>query len=174
MIVAAQEDARELSHDYIGTEHLLLGLLGDHQTVPARVLGRHGVTHELVVEQIELIVGRGSGPPGGHIPFTPRAKKTLELALRGCRKAGATWISPAYLLVGVLDEGAGVAAQIVAGAGLDLAELRAEVLAEAGTEQPDTDPGDRDGSVPGLSGRIAELESAVGALQERIERLERG
>ncbi len=126
IVVGAQEEARLQHHNYIGTEHLLLALLRDPDDVPAQVLGRHGVTPEAARFAVRAIVHPGDGPTHGQIPFTPRGKKVLELALRESLSHGSNEIRPEHILRGLLREHGGVAASALAAMGaLDgvLAEL---------------------------------------------------
>lgn len=113
VVMLAQEEARGLNHDYIGTEHLLLGLLCEEEGIAARALTASGVGAEPVRAEIERRIGRGSVAPQGHISFTPRAKKVLELALRQALKLGDSYIGTEHVLLGLIAEGEGVAAQIL-------------------------------------------------------------
>jgi ATP-dependent Clp protease ATP-binding subunit ClpA len=126
-VVLAQEEARRLQHNYIGTEHVLLGLLGEPEGYAARALERFGVTLDGMREEVRAIVGTGSGKPSGHIPFTPRAKKTLELALREALQLHHNYIGTEHVLLGVIREGEGVGAQVLRQHG-DLLAIRAAVL----------------------------------------------
>jgi predicted enzyme related to lactoylglutathione lyase len=119
-VVLAQEEARRLDHDYIGTEHILLGLLRAPDGVAARVLGGLDITADAVRGEVERIIGRGSTPPSGHIPFTPRAKKILELALREALRRADDFIGAEHLLIALLREGEGVAARVLVTLGADL------------------------------------------------------
>jgi ATP-dependent Clp protease ATP-binding subunit ClpA len=127
VVVLAQEEARGLEHNYIGTEHILLGLLGESAGVAAQALGRFGLTLAGTREEVKGIVGIGKGAVSGHIPFTPRAKKTLELALREALQLRHTYIGTEHILLGVIREGDGVAAQIMKGHA-DPAAVRMAVL----------------------------------------------
>jgi ATP-dependent Clp protease ATP-binding subunit ClpC len=127
VVVLAQEEARLLSHNYIGTEHILLGLLGEPESVAGTVLATFGMTRDGVREEVEKIVGRGAKTPSGHIPFTPRAKKTLELSLREALALKHNYIGTEHILLGLLREGDGVAVQIMR-EHVDLLELRVAVL----------------------------------------------
>ncbi len=132
VIVGAQEQARLLEQNYIGTEHLLLGLLaGPAATVPATVLRANEITHSRVQALVLEIVGRGTGAAAGHIPFTPRSKKVLEMSLREALKLRHKFIGPEHILLGVMREGEGLAVQILGKLGADLADLRKQVLAQA-------------------------------------------
>src|SRR5918995_1470489 len=113
VVVSAQEEARELDHNYIGTEHLLLGLLTSDSLASAS-LNALGYTHDNVRDELEAIVGRGKASPGGHIPFTPRAKKVLELSLREALQLKHNYIGTEHILLGLIREGEGRAAQILA------------------------------------------------------------
>lgn len=113
VVVLAQEESQRLSHNYIGSEHLLLGLLAEREGVAARALESLNVTLTAAREQVEEIIGPGQQTPRGHIPFTPRAKKILELALREALTMGSEVINTEHLLLGLIDEGDGVGAQIL-------------------------------------------------------------
>jgi ATP-dependent Clp protease ATP-binding subunit ClpA len=113
VVVIAQEEARRLQHNYIGTEHILLGLLGEHGGLAAQALGRFGMTLTGTREEVKGLIGTGKGTVSGHIPFTPRAKKTLELALREALQLRHNYIGTEHILLGLIREGEGVAAQIM-------------------------------------------------------------
>jgi Clp amino terminal domain, pathogenicity island component len=121
VVVLAQEEARLLNHNYIGTEHILLGLIHEGEGVAARTLTALDISLEAVRAQVEEIVGQGQSAPTGHIPFTPRAKKVLELSLREAMNLGHNYIGTEHILLGLIREGEGVAAQVLLklGAGLD-------------------------------------------------------
>jgi ATP-dependent Clp protease ATP-binding subunit ClpC len=136
IVFAAQEQARELGHDYIGTEHLLLALLRQPESVPATALTDLGVTYEDAREDVLRIVGRGEGARSGHIPFTPRSKKVLELSLRESLRLKDKAIRPVHLLLGIVREGEGVAALIMSERGVDLRRLRDEVVSFRGGPLP--------------------------------------
>ena len=129
VVVRAQEEARTLDHDYVGTEHLLLALT--HESiggVAARVLESPGVGLEAVRQRTEEVTGRGEQAPSGHIPFTPQAKKVLELALSESRALGHNYIGTEHILLGLIREGDGVAAQVLTGLGADLDGTRQQVI----------------------------------------------
>ena len=113
VVVIAQEEARGLQHNYIGTEHILLGLLAEPEGVAARVLGRFGLSLTGAREDVRRIIGTGKGQMSGHIPFTPRAKKTLELSLREALQLNHNYIGTEHILLGVIREGDGVGAHII-------------------------------------------------------------
>jgi len=123
----AQEEARRLDHNHIGTEHLLLGLLGVSEGVATEVLATHGVALDAARVEVERIVSRGPSTPRGHIPFTPRAKKVLELGLREAKQLHHNYIGTEHILLGLLREGQGVAAEVLAARGVDLSDVRQEV-----------------------------------------------
>ncbi|MEU4535014.1 Clp protease N-terminal domain-containing protein [Streptosporangium sp. NPDC023825] len=174
-VTLAQENARRLRHDVIGTEHILLGLLGQPESLSARVLGRHGLDHEgayrsvvrltpqkpgdaldaealesigidlsAIREKVEAAFGpgaldrrpgterRGRVFGGFHVPFSPRAKKTLELSLREAISLKHNYIGDGHILLGILREGQGLGSKVLADAGLDAARLRQEIVAELG------------------------------------------
>jgi ATP-dependent Clp protease ATP-binding subunit ClpA len=127
VIVLAQEEARLLNHDYIGTEHLLLGLAHEGQGVAAKALELLGIRLEALRSRVEEIIGQGQQAPSGHIPFTPRAKKVLELSLRESQQLGHNYIGTEHLLLGLVREGEGVAAQVLVKLGADQARVRQQV-----------------------------------------------
>ena len=128
VIVLAQEEARLLNHDYIGTEHLLLGLIHEGEGVAAGALESLGISLEDVRRHVEEIVPRGQHELSGHIPFTPRAKKVLELSLRESQQLGHDYIGTEHILLGLIREGEGVAAQVLVSLGADLDRVRQQVL----------------------------------------------
>jgi ATP-dependent Clp protease ATP-binding subunit ClpA len=128
VVVLAQEEARRLNHNYIGTEHILLGLLGDGPDAPiSRILAGFGVSLDRARDEVTAIIGPGKAAPSGHIPFTPRAKKVLELSLREALQLRSDYIGTEHILLGLLREGDGVAAQILRKHG-DLTAIRVAVL----------------------------------------------
>jgi len=127
-VVLAQEEARLLQHNYIGTEHLLLGLIHEGEGVAAKALESLGIGLEAVRQQVEEIIGRGQHASSGHIPFTPRAKKVLELALREAIQLGHNYIGTEHILLGLIREGDGVAAQVLVRLGADLNRTRQRVI----------------------------------------------
>jgi len=129
VVVLAQEEARILNHNYIGTEHILLGLIHEGEGVAATALESLGISLAMVRSQVEQIIGRGQAPPTGHIPFTPRAKKVLELSLREALQLGHNYIGTEHILLGVIREGEGVAAQVLQKLGADLNRVRQQIIA---------------------------------------------
>ncbi len=128
VVVLAQEEARMLSHNYIGTEHILLGLIHEGEGVAAKALESLGISLEAVRAQVEEIIGHGQQAPSGHIPFTPRAKKVLELSLREALQLGHNYIGTEHILLGLIREGEGVAAQVLVKLGADLNRVRQQVI----------------------------------------------
>jgi hypothetical protein len=173
VVVLAQEEARMLDHNYIGTEHLLLGLLHEGRGSAARALEATDVTLQAVRDQVIEIIGRGQAQPSGHIPFTPRAKKSLELSLREALQLGDGYIGTGHLLLGLIHQGDGVAVQILGNLGADLKDLRARVTEELRgnpEEGQDVPPAERErqqlkvylrGEVKGLLDTIDDRLSAI-------------
>jgi len=128
VVVLAQEEARKLNHNYIGTEHLLLGLIQEGEGVAAKALEAAQIELEAVRSQVVDVIGRGSSSPSGHIPFTPRAKKVLELSLREALQLGHNYIGTEHILLGLIREGEGVAAKVLVKLGTELERLRSQVL----------------------------------------------
>ena len=128
VIVLAQEEARMLNHNYIGTEHILLGLIQEGEGVAAKALESMGISLEDVRGEVEAIIGHGTQPHNGHVPFTPRAKKVLELSLREGLQMGHKYIGTEFLLLGLIREGEGVAAQVLTKLGADLPRVRQQVI----------------------------------------------
>jgi hypothetical protein len=144
VVVLAQEEAVLLSHNYIGTEHILLGLIHEHDGVAARVIEEAGITLAVARAEVEAIIGRGAAAPSGHIPFTPRAKKVLELSLREALELKKSYIGTEHLLLGLLREGHGVGAQILERLGPGAPALRQQVIEEARITPPDPVHGGQD------------------------------
>jgi ATP-dependent Clp protease ATP-binding subunit ClpC len=127
-VVLAQEEARMLNHDYIGTEHLLLGLASERDGVAGKALASLDISIEAIRRQVDEIVGQGRAAPTGHIPFTPRSKKVLELSLREALQLGHNYIGTEHILLGLIREGEGVATQVFHKLGCDLSRVRQTVL----------------------------------------------
>ncbi len=146
VVVLAQEEARMLNHNYIGTEHILLGLIHEGEGVAAKALESLNISLEAVRQQVEEIIGQGQAAPTGHIPFTPRAKKVLELSLREALQLGHNYIGTEHILLGLIREGEGVAAQVLQKLGADLNRVRQTVIQllsgyTGGKEQASGEPG---------------------------------
>ncbi len=127
VVVLAQEEARMLSHNYIGTEHILLGLIHEGDGIAAKALESLSISLEAVRAQVEEIIGQGQQAPSGHIPFTPRAKKVLELSLREALQLGLSYIGTEHILLGLIHEGEGVAAKALESLDISLEAVRAQV-----------------------------------------------
>ncbi len=128
VVVLAQEEARILSHDYVSTEHILLGLIREGNGLAAKALESLGISLDTVRQQVEEIIGRGQQAPSGHIPFTPRAKNVLNLALHESKTLGHHYIGTEHILLGLIVEGDGVAAQVLVHLGADLNRVRQQVV----------------------------------------------
>ena len=135
VVVLAQEEARLLNHNFIGTEHVLLGMIHEGEGIAAQVLESAGISLEAARAKVAAIVGPGSSSPSGHIPFTPRAKKVLEMALREAIHLGDNFIGTEHLLLGLLREGQGVAVEVLQNSGADLRRLREHVTDLAGGQR---------------------------------------
>ena len=156
VVVLAQEEARLLNHNYIGTEHILLGLIHEGEGVAAKGLESLGISLEAVRGQVEELIGQGASSPSGHIPFTPRAKKVLELSLREALQLGHNYIGTEHILLGLIREGEGVAAQVLVKLGADLSRVRQQVIqllsGYSGSGQGSSDSSDKAGATAGGSG----------------------
>ncbi|MBE1584884.1 ATP-dependent Clp protease ATP-binding subunit ClpA [Nonomuraea angiospora] len=166
VVVLAQEEARTMSHNYIGTEHILLGLIHEGEGLASLVLDGCGVELEHVRAFVEREVGHGAKSPSGHIPFTPRAKKVLELSLREALQLRHNYIGTEHILLGLIREGEGLAAQALVDAGADLADVRQRLLDRVGrgSKERPTEMFFAGGSV--LGERLTRIEESL----ERIER----
>src|SRR5881392_2664302 len=195
VVVLAQEEARVLNHNYIGTEHILLGLIREGEGVAAKALESLGISLDAVRQQVEEIIGQGQQAPSGHIPFTPRAKKVLELSLREALQLGHNYIGTEHILLGLIREGDGVAAQVLVKLGADLNRVRQQVIqllhgyqgkepASAGTAGAESAPstslvldqfgrnltqGAREGKLDPVIGREKEIERVMQVLSRRTK-----
>ena len=171
-VVLAQEESRRLDHTYIGTEHLLAGLTREEQGAAGRALESAGITVSAVRDAIETLVGRGQQPPASHIPFTPQAKKCLELALREALQFGHNYIGTGHVLLGLISKGDSVAVQVLGELGTDIEQLRAQVV--LAIEDRREDPG---GAPPPPPPRRPPLTDAVlgllNTIDERLTAIER-
>jgi ATP-dependent Clp protease ATP-binding subunit ClpC len=173
VVVLAQEEARMLNHNHIGTEHILLGLIHEGQGVAAKALESLGISLEAVRQQVTEIIGQGQQAPSGHIPFTPRAKRVLELSLREAQEFGHGYIGTEHILLGLIREGDGVAAQMLVKLGADLERTRQQVVqllhdgaGEDVTGEGSPQPGDALTRVDSLDRRLAAIERWVGLRPE--------
>src|SRR5258708_5639493 len=171
VVVLAQEEARGLQHNSIGTEHLLLGLLGEPGGIAAQALDRFGMTLAGTREEVKGIIGIGKGAVSGHIPFTPRAKKTLELALREALQLNHNYIGTEHILLGVIREGEGGGAPVLASVGVDLDQAR-EALRDADVTGTSDEPPEEAGRRQMLI-RVTEDRLTIEATDQVIVRLGR-
>ncbi len=174
VVVLAQEEARMLNHNYIGTEHILLGLIHEGEGVAAKALESLGISLEAVRQQVEEIIGQGQQAPSGHIPFTPRAKKVLELSLREALQLGHNYIGTEHILLGLIREGEGVAAQVLARLGADLNRVRQQViqlLHGYQGKEPETEHA-RPWAGPRERRLLSEVRARVSAFETRLSAIE--
>jgi ATP-dependent Clp protease ATP-binding subunit ClpC len=170
VVVQAQEEARTLGHNYIGTEHILLGLLGEPEGAAAQALSALGISLDLDAarEQVVEIAGPGTGQLSGHVPFTPRTKKVLELSLREAQRLGHDHIGTEHILLGLVREGEGVGAQILERRGASLDRVQAQVLAIVPTA-PAEEP--RQVSVGRMPGGGLPPSGALRAVMSRLDEI---
>jgi len=135
VVVWAQEEARMLNHNYIGTEHILLGLIREGEGVAAKALGSLGMSLEAARQQVEEIIGRGRRGPSGHIPFTPRAKTVLELSLREALRLGDNHIGTEHILLALTGEAEGGVAEVLARFGADPVVIRQQAMLQVQAER---------------------------------------
>jgi ATP-dependent Clp protease ATP-binding subunit ClpC len=169
VVVLAQEEARLLNHNYIGTEHILLGLIHEGEGVAAKALESLSISLEAVRAQVEEIIGQGGSSPSGHIPFTPRAKKVLELSLREALQLGHNYIGTEHILLGLIREGEGVAAQVLVKLGADLSRVRQQVIQllsgyQSGSGTGTAPAGSEKGQPAGVASGSQSGEGAQGSL----------
>ena len=164
VVVLAQDEARLLNHNYIGTEHILLGLIHEGEGVAAEALESLGISLDAVRQQVEEIIGRGQEAPSGHIPFTRRAKKVLELSLRESLQLGHNYIGTEHILLGLIREGDGVAAQVLVRLGADLNRVRQQVIHLIASRRPlrEGAPG------PEVQARLDVVEIRLAVLEHRV------
>jgi ATP-dependent Clp protease ATP-binding subunit ClpA len=175
VVVLAQEEARLLEHGYIGTEHLLLGLIGEGDGVAAKTLESMGISLDAVRQQVEVIIGRGQHAPSGHIPFTPRAKRVLELSQRESDQMGHHSIGTEHILLGLVREGDGVAAQVLVKLGADLTRVRQQVVQvlQGSTVESVREGGVRWRPRAARAGVIEDLMARLDAADQRLAAIER-
>jgi ATP-dependent Clp protease ATP-binding subunit ClpC len=168
VVLLAQEEARMLDHHYIGSEHVLLGLVHEGEGVAAKILQEEGIALDALREDVKRLVGTGSSPsPGEHIPFTPRAKKILELSLRESLNLRHTYIGTEHILLGLIREGGGAGAQALIERGVDFDQIRQKVIEETRLQR---EGGGHSGAFPSAG---PSLVAKVDRLQEAVERIER-
>ena len=183
VVVLAQEEARLLNHNYIGTEHLLLGLLSEGEGLAAQTLESLRVDLHAARSRVEEIIGQGTASPSGHIPFTPRAKKVLELSLREALQLGHNHIGTEHLLLGLVREGQGVGAQVLVEMGANLKRVRQQIVGIIGSgasEEIAGEPadvsatGNPDLVIESLAGEVRRLRREVDRLRDELRRAEAG
>jgi ATP-dependent Clp protease ATP-binding subunit ClpC len=163
VVVLAQEEARRLDHGWIGTEHLLLGLISEREGVAAKALEAFGVPLDAARLRVEEIIGRGQQPPSGPVPFTPRSKKVLELSLREALQLGSDYIGTEHILLGLVREVDGVGAQVLREFGVDLERTRQQVI------QLLHGPGEGSGARPDeLADRLRSFAARLAAIERRL------
>jgi ATP-dependent Clp protease ATP-binding subunit ClpA len=181
VVVLAQEEARMLNHNYIGTEHFLLGLIHEGEGVAARALESLGISLVVVRQHVEEMIGQGQQAPSGHIPFTPRAKKALELSLRESQQLGHNYIGTEHILLGLIREGEGVAAQVLVKLGADLNRVREQVLQILGDSESER-AGEMEAGLVRLPGdvrlvgnpaQLAEIIARLNSVDARLAGIER-
>jgi ATP-dependent Clp protease ATP-binding subunit ClpC len=166
VIVVAQNEARGLNHHYLGTEHILLALMAEGTGVGPEALDAMRITADTVREKVEQITGRGQVPPKmGHLPFTPAAKKVLELSLREALQLGHTYIGTEHILLGLVREGEGVAAQVLVGLGADLNRTR-QLVIEILTGRHQSEAGPVAGE--DLTDRLASMAARLAVIERRL------
>jgi Clp amino terminal domain, pathogenicity island component len=171
VVVLAQEEARMLSHNYVGTEHILLGLIHEGEGVAAKALESLGISLEAVRAQVEEIIGQGEQTPSGHIPFTPRAKKVMELSLREALQLGHDYIGTEHILLGLIREGDGVAAQVLIRLGADLNRVRHQVIAllyQSKEPRLARRPAGEGAPLPEVQARLDAVEDWLAAVEQRV------
>src|SRR6516164_4418047 len=171
VVVLAQEEARMLNHNYIGTEHLLLGLIHEGEGVAAKALESLGISLEAVRQQVEQVIGQGQQAPSGHIPFTPRSKKVLELSLREALQLGHDYIGTEHILLGLIREGDGVAALVLVKLGGDLNRVREQVIQLLQEQQGRVAMIGRENDGAGSAADGMSLAKEVDRLNAELERL---
>ena len=173
VVVLAQQEARMLDHNYIGTEHILLGLIHEGEGVAAKALDSLGISLDAVRQQVEEIIGRGQQAPAGHIPFTPRAKKVLELSLREALQLGHDYIGTEHILLGLIREGGGVADQILVKLGADLNRVRQQVIQLLHGHQAKEPVSARSTAgelrlLPAVKARLEAVEGRLAAVEQQV------
>jgi Clp amino terminal domain, pathogenicity island component/UvrB/uvrC motif len=172
VVVLAQEEARMLDHSYIGTEHILLALIREGGGVAAQALQPLGITEEAARQQVEEIIGQGQQAPSGHIPFTPRAKKVLQLSMREAIALGHGYIGTEHILLGLIREGDGVAAQVLNRLGAEPDRVRQRVIQLVSARRVQQEPGTGRATGRGKRKLLSELRDRFDSLDWRLSVLE--
>jgi len=175
VVVLAQHEARTLDHGYIGTEHILLGLIDEGQGIATTALTSMGISLEDMRQAVQDTIGRGAQPPeSGHIPFTPQAKKVLELSLRESMQLGHEYIGTEHILLALIREGGG-AAQLLAGAGVDLDRARQQVIELLyGHREAGSAAAPPPASADELTGRLTSIVKRLDAIERRLRQSDAG
>jgi ATP-dependent Clp protease ATP-binding subunit ClpC len=178
VVVLAQDEARSLNHNYIGTEHILLGMLREGEGVAAKALEELGIGADAIRQQVVEIIGRGQQIPSGHIPFTPRAKKVLELSLRESLQLGHEYIGTEHILLGLIREGDGVAAQVLMRLGATKDRVHQQVMqllqeSPASERMPGGEPVYRSSARVVGSAQLDEIVERLASIAERLTAIER-
>jgi hypothetical protein len=176
VVKLAEEEARRLNHNYIGTEHILLGLIREGEGVAAKALESLGISLDAVRQQVEEIIGQGQQAPFDVIPFTPRSKKVLELSLRESQQLGHNYIGTEHILLGLIREGDGVAAQVLVKLGADLNRVRQQVIQLIAAQQQPGHLPPREGvpvtevqaRLDAIEGRLAAIDGLLTAVEQRV------
>ncbi len=171
VVVLAQEEAKRLNHDYVGTEHILLGLIHEGEGVAAKALESLGISLDAVRQQVEEIIGQGQQAPSEHLPFTPRAKKVMELSLREALQLGHDYIGTEHILLGLIREGDGVAAQVLIRLGADLNRVRQQVIAvlyQSKEPRLARRPAEEGAPLPEVQARLDAVEDWLAAVEQRV------
>jgi ATP-dependent Clp protease ATP-binding subunit ClpC len=169
VVVLAQEEARMLNHNYIGTEHILLGLIDEGEGVAAKALESLGISLDAVRQQVEEIIGQGQQTPSGHIPFTPRAKKVLELTRHEASQLGHNYIGTEHILLGLIRERDGVAAQVLVKLGADLNRTRQQVIEMLRGQRAEDAPPPSGPPISGdLVSQLASFAARLNAIEQRL------
>jgi len=173
VVVLAQDEARRLDHNYVGTEHILLGLIREGEGVAAKALESLGISLDAVRQQVEEIIGQGQQAPSGHIPFTPRAKKVLELSLRESQLLGHNYIGTEHILLGLIREGDGVAPQVLVKLGADLNRVRQQVIQLLQAYPAEEPESARSAArelrlLPAVKSRLEAAEHRLTAIEQRV------
>ncbi|MDC0831426.1 ATP-dependent Clp protease ATP-binding subunit [Geitlerinema sp. CS-897] len=165
VVMLAQEEARRLKHNMVGTEQILLGLVGEGSSIAAEVLNKFGVSRENARQEVEQLIGRGSGFASAEIPFTPKAKRVFEYAVEEARQLGHNYIAPEHILLGLTRDEEGVAATVLHNLGVDLADLRTQVMKQLG-EVAGVAVGDRPSAKTGKTATLDEFGTNLTQLAE--------
>jgi ATP-dependent Clp protease ATP-binding subunit ClpA len=176
VVKLAEEEARRLNHNYIGTEHILLGLIREGEGVAAKALESLGISLDAVRQQVEEIIGRGQQAPFDVIPFTPRSKKVLELSLRESQQLGHNYIGTEHILLGLIREGDGVAAQVLVKLGAALNRVRQQVIQLIAAQQQPGHLPPQEGvpvtevqaRLDAIEGRLAAIDGVLAAVEQRV------